>query len=95
MLTFKEFISEGNKRLNRRAWKAYPGDSGEVAPFYAGKKLFYNRRQRKAEKFSKSNPTGRHINRAKSSHYGKDSQLRAAVRGVAPYVGSRASPPVK
>lgn len=96
MLTFKEFISEGNKRTNRRAWKAVPGDEkGEVAPFYTGKKIFYNRRQRRAEYFSKSNsaPGSALADVAKSKYYGKDSKLRAAVRGVHPYAGSRAKPP--
>lgn len=98
MLNFKDFISEGNKRLNRRAWKAIPGDErGELAPFYAGKKMFFNRRQRRAEYFSKSNsgPGSSLADVAKSKHYGKDSRIRAAVSGVAPYAGSRASPPIK
>ena len=92
MLTFIQFITEANKRTNRRAWKAIPGDD-EVPSFYAGKKLFHNRRQRKAEKFSQSDPTGHRADLAKSGYYGKDSKLRAAVRGVRPYIGSKASPP--
>ena len=93
MLTFIQFITEANKRTNRRAWKAVSGDErGEVAPFYAGKKIFYNRRQRNAENFSKSDSRGHKANLAKSAYYGKDSKQRSAVRGERPYIGSRASP---
>jgi ribosomal protein L31 len=91
MLTFIQFITESNKRTNRRAWKAVPGDS-EIAPFYAGKKMFFNRRQRNAEKFSKSNPTGHGSDEARSRYYGKDSKQRSAVRGERPYIGSRVKP---